>query len=364
VRRLALLLTTASLLLASLGVAGAEEPDDTDDTFAVLVYTRTTDFRHLSIPDGIAAVEELGEEHGFEVEATEDPDAFTDENLARFAAVIFLNTTGTVVEPDGKEAFERYVRGGGGWVGVHSAADTEYEWEFYEHLLGGAYFHSHPVQQPGRVIVEDTGHPSTAHLGDEWLIPLEEYYSFVANPRDRVRVLLSIDEDSYLQDPNTTHIPRGPELPEGESGVMGDHPMTWCHEVDDGHAWYTAFGHEGYLYRTPDYREHLLGGILTAAGQLDADCSVEAAAAPDDEEPESSGPVASDPDDEADDAGRPAHDHDHDHDHDQGDVATESGEAATSALPATGAGSLALALTALALGAALALRRPGRQVTG
>jgi pimeloyl-ACP methyl ester carboxylesterase len=54
---------------------------------------------------------------------------------------------------------------------------------------------------------------------------------------------------------------------------MGDHPMTWCHEVDDGHAWYTAFGHEGYLYRTPDYREHLLGGILTAAGQVDADCT-------------------------------------------------------------------------------------------
>jgi uncharacterized protein len=361
VRRLALLLTTASLLLAGTGVAGADQPDDTED-FAVLVFTRTTDFRHLSIPDGIAAVEELGEEHGFEVEATEDPDVFTDEDLARFAAVIFLNTTGTVVEPDGKEAFERYVRGGGGWVGVHSAADTEYEWEFYGELLGGAYFHSHPVQQPGRVIVEDTEHPSTEHLGDEWLLPFEEFYSFVANPRDRVRVLLSIDEDSYEQDPNTTHIPRSPELPEGESGVMGDHPMTWCHEVDDGHAWYTAFGHESYLYRTPEYREHLLGGILTAAGQLDADCSVQAAAAPDGEE-ESSDPVASDPDDadaEADDAGRPSHDRDHDH----GDVAPESGETAASALPATGAGSLALALLALALGAGLALRRPGRPVAG
>jgi uncharacterized protein len=332
------------------GEAAASEAADEDEGFAVLVYTRTTDFRHVSIPDGIAAVEELGEEHGFEVEATEDPDAFTDENLARFDAVMFLLTTGDVVEPEGEEAFERYIRGGGGWVGVHSAADTEYDWDFYGELLAGAYFHSHPVQQPGRVMVEDTEHRATAHLGEEWLIPFEEYYSFIANPRGQVRVLLSIDEDSYAQDPNTTHIPRRPEMPEGESGVMGDHPMAWCHEIDEGHAFYTAFGHEGYLYRTEEFREHLLGGILTAAGQVEADCTPQEAAA-DDPVGEETDPA---PDDDAPERGEDA-------ENPEPEVAAEqpAGADGGPALPATG-GSVALGLLALSLGGLVTAARRGR----
>jgi uncharacterized protein len=385
-RRLALLLATACVLMTGAGAATAEvqapgtdaeepekgwaaseaepadegdltdEGDDGEDgeeaAFSVLVYSRTTDFRHVSIPDGIAAIESLGEEHGFEVEATEDPDRFTDDELDRFQAVVFLLTTGDVLEPEGRAAFERYVRAGGGWVGVHSAADTEYGWDFYGQLLGGAYFHSHPVQQPGRVVVEDTDHPSTAHLGDEWLIPFEEFYSFVDNPRGRVRVLLSIDEDSYQQDPNTSHIPRGPEMPEGESGVMGDHPMAWCHEIDEGHAWYTAFGHEGYLYRTDEFREHLLGGILTAAGQVDADCTPQDAAADDpvEEESDATGDGAEQPEERtaapetADRGERPA-----------GAAGTDRAPT----LPATG-GSVALGLLALGLGGLVtATRRPG-----
>jgi uncharacterized protein len=394
-RRPALLLVTASLVFATAGIAAAdshapesaaweaeeavdgeedgdgggtgdledtapaEDADDEDeaaaaaegdDGFAVLVYTRTTDFRHISIPDAIAAVEELGEEHGFEVEATEDPDAFTDENLARFDLVMFLLTTGDVVEAEGEEAFERYVRGGGGWMGVHSAADTEYDWEFYGELLAGAYFHSHPVQQPGRVVVEDTEHRATAHLGEEWLIPFEEYYSFVANPRDEVRVLLSIDEDSYAQDPNTTHIPRRPEMPEGESGVMGDHPMAWCHEIDEGHAFYTAFGHEGYLYRTDEFREHLLGGILTAAGQVEADCAPQEAA-------------ADDPGGDGSDAGSDdsASEQEEDGETAEPEVAAEEPPPADGgpALPATG-GSVALGLLALGLGGLVTATRRGR----
>jgi uncharacterized protein len=277
VRRTILAATVAVGLVAGAASSSLAAPATPDD-LEVLVFSRTTEFRHLSIPAGIAAIESLGREHGFEVEATEDPAAFTDDNLARFGAVVFLNTTGTVLDDPGRAAFERYVRSGGAWVGVHSAADTEYGWDFYGVLLGGAYFHSHPVQQPGVLVVEDPDHPSTDHLPDPWALPFEEFYSFTANPRGRVRVLMTIDESTYLQDPNTTHIPRGPEMPEGESGVMGDdHPMSWCHDVGAGRAWYTALGHEPYLYALPDFRQHLADGILTAAGRVDADCSVPAA---------------------------------------------------------------------------------------
>jgi uncharacterized protein len=269
-------------------IAGAAMPALAQDgeEFAVLVYSHTTGFRHLSIEDGVAAIEGLGVDHGFAVEHTEDPAIFTDADLARFDAVIFLNTTGDVMTDDGRAAFERYVRDGGGWVGVHSAADTEYDWPFYGELLAGAWFLSHPVQQPGVILNEAPDHASTAHLPDEWLIPFEEFYSFIANPRERTRVLLAIDEDSYLQDPNTTNLPPPefeppePGFWDGETGVMGDHPMSWCHGVGDGVAWYTALGHESWLYYWPDYLDHLLGGILTAAGQVDTDCVVAADAGP------------------------------------------------------------------------------------
>jgi uncharacterized protein len=352
-------LLVVAIALASTSGLGSALAQPEAEPLDVLVYTRTGDFRHLSIPAGIAAIEELGDEYGFGVEATEDPAAFTDENLARFGAVVFLNTTGNVVEDDGKVAFERYVRSGGAWVGVHSAADTEYDWPFYGELLGGAYFHSHPVQQPGVLEIEDHDHPSTAHLPERWLLPFEEFYSFVANPRGRVRVLMTIDESTYLQDPNTSHIPRGPELPEGESGVMGDdHPMSWCHDVDDGRAWYTALGHEPYLYSVPEYREHLAKGILSAARRIEADCTVPASEAVADDEPAEGETVADDPDDVG--AEAPA------------DAGTDDAASAAEGvgaddrglLPVTGpAASTTPALLLLAFGAALARRRIRRDRT-
>jgi type 1 glutamine amidotransferase len=232
----------------------------------VLVYSHTGGFRHASIPLGIATIEQLGSENGFEVEASEDPAVFTGRHLRRFTAVVFLNTTGTVMTPAGRKALREFVLNGGGWAGVHSAADTEYDWPFYERLLAGGYFLAHPLEQPGVVVRESSRHISTAHLPKRWQIPIEEFYSFKANPRGRAQVLLSIDESSYEQDPNTTHLP-SQEYPDGyepKSGVMGDHPMSWQHRVGDGVAWYTALGHEVNMYLDPSYRQHLLGGILTA----------------------------------------------------------------------------------------------------
>lgn len=314
--------------LAAATAAGAlATPAVAADDLAVLVYSHTAEFRHDSIPAGIATIEELGEANGFEVEATEDPAAFTAENLARFGAVVFLNTTGEVMEGDAaRAAFEDYLRGGGGWVGVHAAADTEYDWAFYAELLGGAYFLTHPlVNQPGTLDVEAHDHPAVAHLPARWSLPSEEYYSFTDNPRGRVRVLMTIDESSYLQVPNTAILGPTPfaggEASPLETGIMGDHPMSWCRDVDAGRSWYTAIGHDTALYERDDYREHLLQGILTAAGRVPADCGVDgsvdaghgappAPPAPDDGAPDDGAPddrpvVVEAPVPDADDGARP-----------------------------------------------------------
>jgi type 1 glutamine amidotransferase len=213
----------------------------------VLVFTRTTGFRHDSIPDAVAAIGELGAEHGFAVDATEDPAVFKDGRLSAYRAVVFLLTTGDVLDDGQQAAFERFVRAGNGYVSVHSASDTEYDWPWYGGLVG-AYFRRHPDIQPGRVIVVDRQHPSTAGLPELWA-RTDEWYDFRANPRASVRVLARLDEASY----------RG--------GSMGeDHPIAWYHDYDGGRAWYTAGGHTRERYAEPLFREHLLGGIKYTAG--------------------------------------------------------------------------------------------------
>ena len=233
----------------------------------LLVFSRTTGFRHASIETGVATITAMGADHGFDVDATEDPTVFSGRGLAPYSALVFLNTTGDVLEGAQRTALERFVRRGGGWAGVHSAADTEYSNDFYTELLAGGRFLAHPVQQPATLIRESATHRSTRHLGETWLVPFEEFYSFTSSVRGRSKVLLSIDESTYLQDPNTSNLPTGPEQPlpvyPGVSGVMGDHPMSWTHRVGRGLSWYTALGHEIGMYYEPQFTDHLLGGLLT-----------------------------------------------------------------------------------------------------
>lgn len=235
--------------LAGLSAGGAA-PAAAEPEFRVLVYSRTAGFRHASIPDGVAALREIGEAHGFEVDATEDPGAFTDENLDRYAVVVFLSTTGDVLDDAGQEAFERFIAKGRGYAGIHAAADTEYDWPWYGELVGG-YFQSHPRIQPADVLVEDAAHPSTAHLPERWR-RTDEWYNYRQNPRGRVRVLLSLDTDTF----------------EG-STMPGDHPIAWCREFGGGRAWYTGGGHTSESFSEPEFREHMLGGILWAAGRAE-----------------------------------------------------------------------------------------------
>lgn len=246
----------------------------------MLVYSRTGGFRHASIANGIEAIQALGETNNFTVDATEDPAAFTDANLEQYDVVGFINTTGDILDDTQQSAFERWVRAGGGFVGVHAAADCEYEWPFYGELVG-AYFDVHPLPavfsegdfnnlgvQPGTFLIEAPDHPAVAHLPAQWTIT-DEFYSYRTNPRDHVRVLMAIDEGSYLPDPNTSILT--PQ--EIRSGRMGDHPMSWCHDNLGGRAFYTNVGHSPAIYQDPAYLEHLLNGILTAARRVNADCS-------------------------------------------------------------------------------------------
>jgi cytochrome c len=216
-------------------------------SFSVLVFSKTAAFRHDSIADGVAAIRALGAAHGFAVDASEDAGRFNAAILARYKVVVFLLTTGDILDAGQKLALQRYVEGGGGFVGIHSASDTEHHWPWYGRLVG-TWFASHPRIQRAAVRVEDPNHPSTRGLPHHWE-RTDEWYNFVGNPRGAVHVLASVDEASYA------------------GGTMGpDHPIAWCHGVAAGRSWYTAMGHTRESYAEPLFRLHLLGGIESAAG--------------------------------------------------------------------------------------------------
>ncbi|MFB8247546.1 ThuA domain-containing protein [Streptomyces sp. NPDC055952] len=271
IRPLLGLLTGAALCLASPSVALPDPADDpraaaptaaatrpaaADPAYKILVFSKTAGFRHSSIDDGIAALRALGTANNFTVDATEDAGAFTTGNLAQYKAVAFLSTTGDVLDGTQQSAFESYVKGGGGYVGIHAAADTEYDWPFYAGLAG-ALFHSHPAVQSATVEVEDRAHDATAHLGGTWQ-RTDEWYNYRTNPRTSAHVLASLDESSY------------------SGGTMsGDHPIAWCKDYQGGRAFYTGGGHTDESYAEPAFRRHLLGGVRWAAGMTEADCRPE-----------------------------------------------------------------------------------------
>jgi type 1 glutamine amidotransferase len=212
------------------------------------VFTKTAGFRHDSIPAAIAAVQQLGAQNGFGVDQTEDAGVFTDANLARYRAVMFLLTTGDVLNDTQQAAFQRYIEAGGGFVGVHSAADTEHDWPWYGGLVG-TYFLSHPAIQTAQIDVADPRDPSTAGLPAVWT-RTDEWYNFTSNPRPSVHVLMTVDERTY--DP-------------GDGAMGADHPISWWHAYDGGRSWYTALGHTDSTYSEPLFLSFLLGGIRYAA---------------------------------------------------------------------------------------------------
>lgn len=229
-------------------VASRTRPRWRGPEFTALVFSKTAGYRHASIVEGVAAIQRLGSTHGFHVHATEDARVFAAENLRWFDVVVWLSTSGEVLDGDQRDAFESYIARGGGYAGVHAAADTELGWGWYEGLVG-AYFTSHPHQQAAILTIEDSTHLSTTDLPHRWR-RFDEWYNYRTNPRSRVHVLASLDENSY--DPG--------------ANAMGDHPIAWCHDYRGGRAWYTGMGHTAESYSDPFFLAHLLGGMRSAAG--------------------------------------------------------------------------------------------------
>ncbi len=215
-RRIQLCAALACVLLVAIGCKPAPPSQ-------LLIFSHTAGYRHASIEAGAESLKRLAENHDLIPIHTEDPNWFTEDSLASVAAVVFLNTTGDVLNAAQQSDFERYIQAGGGYLGIHSASDTEYDWPWYGQLVG-AYFESHPQIQPAEIQVTDRSHLATRHLPAVWS-RADEWYNFVERPT-HVDILASIDEDSY------------------NGGTMdGDHPVVWSHEYDGGRAFYTAMGH-------------------------------------------------------------------------------------------------------------------------
>ena len=211
---------------------------------SLLVFSRTAAFRHDAIDSAVAALVELARRRGYSLTASEDPSNFSDSALSGYGAVVFLLTTGDVLDAEQEAAFERFIRAGKGYVGVHSASDTEYRWPWYGELVG-AYFQSHSAVVPAQVRVEDGTQPATPGLPSPWTRD-DEWYSFAQNPRPKVGVLLTVDEASY--DP-------------GPSAMGLDHPVAWQRTYDGGRSFYTSLGHTADSYADPTFMMHLTGGI-------------------------------------------------------------------------------------------------------
>jgi uncharacterized protein len=236
------------LLAMSAGLSAAEK--------RVLVYTRnfTPDgkgYVHNNIAASVAMLKRLGQENGFAVDATDKPDVFTDTNLKNYQALIFSNSNNEAFQNDEQRgAFERYIRAGGGFVGIHSASGSERSWPFYWATLGGK-FKRHPPLQAFTIDVLDPRHPAAAHLGATWQWEDEFYYHDNLNPR--MHVILA-GHLTGLKDPKLAEYP---------GSTFGEvFPLSWSFEEYGGRRFFTALGHKIEYYSDPKFQQHVLGGIL------------------------------------------------------------------------------------------------------
>jgi len=244
-RKISIFLTFFSLMVLIVLIAGGCRQSRSGKP-RILVFGKTADYHHESILSGMAAIQKLGAENGFEVDTITDANMFREDTLKKYSTVIFLNTTGNVLNHHQEVAFERYIQSGGGFVGVHAATDTEYDWGWYARLVG-ANFESHPKIQEAVLHVVDSSIAATKGIPAQWK-RTDEWYNFKKLNKD-VKVLMTIDEKSY------------------EGGKLGDnHPMAWYHDYDGGRSFYTALGHTEESFSDPVYLKHLLGGILYAVG--------------------------------------------------------------------------------------------------
>ena len=213
----------------------------------VLVFSKTVGYRHESIEAGKKALMAMGAANGILVDTTENAAKITEDTLKQYAAVIFLSPTGNILERAAEVDLQRFIQAGGGYVGIHAAADAEYDWRWYGSLVGG-YFLSHPDQQEATVRIVDAKDASASHLPSAWT-RTDEWYNYKSLGKD-LHVLATLDESTYTG---------------GENGAV--HPISWQHTFDGGRAWYTGMGHTVESYSDSLFLKHVLGGIRYAVGE-------------------------------------------------------------------------------------------------
>lgn len=207
----------------------------------ILIFTKTTGFRHTSIPKGVQVVSDLLKKNGLVSTHTEDATYFHIDSLEKFDAVIFLSTTGNLFNEQQKQDFQKFIRSGKGFVGIHAASDTEFDWSWYGGLIGG-YFSSHPVVQDAQIDVINRKHPATKHLQKVWF-HRDEWYDF-KDVKPGLNILMNLDETSY------------------EGGKMGKfHPIAWYQEYDGGRMFYTGLGHTPESFDSEKFQQHIWGGL-------------------------------------------------------------------------------------------------------
>jgi len=212
----------------------------------VIVFSKTVNYRHKSIEAGIQSIKELGKKDYYEVLATEDAEVLV-SNLENADAVIFLSTSGDVLNNSQQEKFKNFIENGGGFIGIHGAAATEYDWPWYGKLLG-AFFLDHPKLQDATIEVTDHDHPATSFLGKIW-VRYDEWYNFKDIDPD-IRVLLNVDENSYTG---------------GKHGK--EHPIAWFRDYANRKMFYTALGHTEESFKDETFLKHISGGILYVLGK-------------------------------------------------------------------------------------------------
>lgn len=221
----------------------------------ILVFTKTNGYRHASISSGLKMLYDQSKNQNWVITATEDSTLMNDNFLSGFDVAVFLNPTGDVIGENGQAAFEKFMKSGKGFVGIHAAADCEYDWPFYGKLVG-AYFRTHPPAQKATVIFEDTSHPAMKPFrGMKLYTTVDEWYSYKENPRPNVHVLAHLDENTIKKSSN-------------DEWKMGDHPIIWWNENDGMRTFYTVFGHTPEAFQDKKVIEHITDAINWAARRI------------------------------------------------------------------------------------------------
>lgn len=240
----------ALALLSCVPMASAQQ-----GKFSVMVYTSPDHWHDQALPTALTQLETMAEAHFFDLTWTQAETSFTDDNLRKHAVVVFLNASGERLSSAQWQSFRRFIRKGGGFVGIHAAAVCAEREEWYRKLIGRV-FTGHPEKQTAVMTVRDEGFPATMHLPRRW-VWTDEWYEFGPALTEELRVLLTVDETTYFARRTTD---------QGEVGGMGaDHPVAWYQEYDGGRSFYTALGHLRVHYSDPWFVRHIYGGIYWAA---------------------------------------------------------------------------------------------------